>query len=137
MYFPLLQVKCWHPRLMGNFMIILKLGGSDGKASAYNAGDPGLIPGSGRSSGEGNGNPLQYWKIPWMDEPGRLQSLGLERVGKSRKRLRDSTFFHFLLCPLQWFVFTLGSKWLLELIIISVFQKVGWRKEQGRSCPFI
>ena len=35
-------------------------GGSDGKASAYNVGDPGLIPGSGRSSGEGNGNPLQY-----------------------------------------------------------------------------
>ena len=35
-------------------------GGSDGKASAYNAGDPGSIPGSGRSSGEGNGNPLQY-----------------------------------------------------------------------------
>ena len=35
-------------------------GGSDGKASAYNAGDLGLIPGSGRSSGEGNGNPLQY-----------------------------------------------------------------------------
>ena len=28
--------------------------------SAYNAGDPGLIPGSGRSPGEGNGNPLQY-----------------------------------------------------------------------------
>ena len=36
------------------------LGGPDGKASAYNVGDPGLIPGSGRSSGEGNGNPLQY-----------------------------------------------------------------------------
>ena len=35
-------------------------GGSDGKASAYNAGDLGSIPGSGRSSGEGNGNPLQY-----------------------------------------------------------------------------
>ena len=35
-------------------------GGSDGKASAYNAGDPGSIPGSGRSSGEGNGRPLQY-----------------------------------------------------------------------------
>ena len=30
------------------------------KASAYNAGDPGLIPGSGRSPGEGNGTPLQY-----------------------------------------------------------------------------
>ena len=35
-------------------------GGSDSKASAYNEGDPGLIPGLGRSPGEGNGNPLQY-----------------------------------------------------------------------------
>ena len=34
--------------------------GSDGKESACNAGDPGLIPGTGRSPGEGNGNPLQY-----------------------------------------------------------------------------
>ena len=34
-------------------------GGSDDKASAYNTGDPGSIPGSGRS-GEGNGNPLQH-----------------------------------------------------------------------------
>ena len=35
-------------------------GGSDGKASVYNAGDLGLSRGLGRSSGEGNGNPLQY-----------------------------------------------------------------------------
>ena len=35
-------------------------GGSEVKASASNAGDSGLIPGSGRSPGEGNGNPLQY-----------------------------------------------------------------------------
>ena len=35
-------------------------GSSDGKASAYNAGFPGSIPGSGRFPGEGNGNPLQY-----------------------------------------------------------------------------
>ena len=35
-------------------------GGSEGKASACNAGDLGSIPGSGRSPGEGNGNPLQY-----------------------------------------------------------------------------
>ena len=34
--------------------------GSDSKASAYNVGDSGLIPGLGRSSGEGNDNPLQY-----------------------------------------------------------------------------
>ena len=35
-------------------------GGSEVKASASNAGDPDSIPGSGRSPGEGNGNPLQY-----------------------------------------------------------------------------
>ena len=48
-----------------NFMVCeLYLGkaliSSDGKVSAYNAGDPGSIPGLGRSPGEGNGNPLQY-----------------------------------------------------------------------------
>ena len=36
------------------------LGGLDGKTSAYNVGDTGSIPGSERSPGEGNGNPLQY-----------------------------------------------------------------------------
>ena len=35
-------------------------GGSEGKAAAYNAPDPGSTPGWGRSPGEGNGNPLQY-----------------------------------------------------------------------------
>ena len=34
--------------------------GSDGKESTCNAGNPGFIPGSGRSPGEGNGNPVQY-----------------------------------------------------------------------------
>ena len=37
------------------------LGGSDSKASVYDVGDPGSIPGLGRSLGEGNGNPLQYY----------------------------------------------------------------------------
>ena len=61
-------------------------GGSDGKASACNMGDPGSIPGSGGSPGEGNGNPLAThsstlaWKIPWMEEPGRLQSMESQRV---------------------------------------------------------
>ena len=36
------------------------LRGSDGKVSACNVGDPGSIPASGRSPGEGNGNPLQH-----------------------------------------------------------------------------
>ena len=57
--------------------------GSDGKASAYNAGDLGSIPGSGRSPGEGNGNPLQYPCLENLmtEEPGELQSMGLQRVG--------------------------------------------------------
>ena len=41
-------------------MVDLFPGGSDGKASVYNAGDLGSIPGSGISPGEDNGNPLQY-----------------------------------------------------------------------------
>ena len=45
-------------------VILLFPGGSDGEATAYNAGDLGLIPGWGRSSGEGNGNPLQYSFLP-------------------------------------------------------------------------
>jgi len=43
-----------------NLEIGLFPGGSEVKASACNSGDMGLIPGSGRSPGEGNGNPLQY-----------------------------------------------------------------------------
>ena len=40
-------------------IIFIGICGSDGKASVYNAGDPGSSPGLGRSPGEGNGNPLQ------------------------------------------------------------------------------
>ena len=48
------SIACFHSTLWGF------PSSSDGKASACKAGDPGLIPGSGRSPGEGNGNPLQY-----------------------------------------------------------------------------
>ena len=56
------------------------------KSPPGNAGDvrdAGLIPGLGRSPGEGNGNPLSIlaWRIPWTEEPGGLQSMGLQRVG--------------------------------------------------------
>ena len=58
-------------------------GGSDGIASAYSVGDLGSIPGSGRPSGEGNGNHSSTfaWKISWMEEHSMLQSMGLQRVG--------------------------------------------------------
>ena len=59
------------------------IGGSESKVSAYNVGDLGLIPGSGRSLGEGNGNLLQYTCLenPMAEEPGRLQSMGSQRYG--------------------------------------------------------
>ena len=54
-----------------------------GKESTCNAGNMAWIPESERLPGEGNDNPLQYspWKIPWTEEPGGLQSMGLQRVG--------------------------------------------------------
>ena len=58
-------------------------GGSEGKASARNAADPGSIPGSGRSPGEGNGNPLQHSCLENPMDRGAWQAtvLGLQRVG--------------------------------------------------------
>ena len=98
-------------------------GGSTGKESAHNAGNLSLIPGLGRSPGEGKGYPLQYsglensmncialvsltekamaphsstpaWKIPWVEEAGRLQSMGSLRVGHNRATsLSLSIFMH-------------------------------------------
>ena len=55
---------------------------SVGKESACSAGDPGSIPGSGRSPGEGNGYPLRYSCLenPKPEEPGGLQFMALPRV---------------------------------------------------------
>ena len=57
-------------------------GDSDGKVPACNAGDLGLIPGLGKSPGERNDthSSTLAWKIPWTEEPYRLQSMGLQRV---------------------------------------------------------
>ena len=50
---------------------------------AYNAGDPGSIPESGRSPGEGKGthSSILTWKIPWTEESSGLQFIGSQRVG--------------------------------------------------------
>ena len=63
-------------------------GGSDDKESICNAGDPGLIPGSGRSPGEGNDNPLQYSCLENPMVRGAWWAM-VHRVTKSRTRLRD------------------------------------------------
>ena len=70
-------------------------------------GDVGLTAGSGRSPGEGNGNPLQYfaWEIPWTDEAGGLQSMGSRRVshdlGTKEQQLISVTKYPFRLPPLS------------------------------------
>ena len=68
---------------MGLSLFVGFPGGSDGKESVCNAGGLGSIPELGIYPGEGNGYLLQYscLRIPWTEEPGRLQSMGLQRVG--------------------------------------------------------
>ena len=60
-----------------------ELCGSDGKASACSVGDPGSNPGSGSSLGKGKAphSSILARKIPWMEEPVGLQSMGSQRVG--------------------------------------------------------
>ena len=69
-------------------------GGSDGKASAYNAGDPGSVPGLGRTLGEGNGNPLQYSCLENPMDRGSWQAT-VSGVTKSWTRLSSLTDFTF------------------------------------------
>ena len=66
-------------------------GGSEVKASARNVGDPGSIPGLGRSPGEGNGNPLQYSCLENLMDGGGWWAM-VHGVTKGRTRLSDFTF---------------------------------------------
>ena len=77
-------------------------GGSEGKASDSNAGDLGSIPGSGRSPGEGNGNPLKYSCLENLMDRGAWWAT-VHGVAKSWTRLSDFTFtFTFsYFCPLM------------------------------------
>ena len=63
-------------------LLSLLVPNTDGKESACNEEDPGLIPGSGRSPREGHGNPLQYSCLenPMDEESGGLHSMGSQRV---------------------------------------------------------
>ena len=77
--YTLMQSCMWHMDFPGD---------SDGKESACNAGDMGLIPGSRRSPGEGNGNSLQYSCLEnlWTEEPDGLHIV--HGVTKSRTWLK-------------------------------------------------
>ena len=95
-------LKSYKVRIKGNDSIQIKLsdkkffkkgtaegfpGGSDGKESACHAGDPGSVPGSGRSLGEGNGNPLQYSYL--KNSMHRAWQATVQEIGKSWTQLRD------------------------------------------------
>ena len=75
------------------FPIDIFPGGSGVKASAPSVGDPGSIPGLGRSPGEGNGNPLQYSCLE-IPVDGEAWWATVHRVAKSQTRLSDFTYLH-------------------------------------------
>ena len=88
--------------------------GSEVKASAWNAGDLGLISGSGTSPGEGNGNPLRY---SCLENP--MEGGG---VAKSQTWLRDLTFTFWpskltVQDPLFQFVTDVNTKWVNSYLL--------------------
>ena len=94
------QIGCWGLWLFFFFWqswltSLLSLGfpgGSEGNAPAYNAGDLGSIPGSGRKEMATHSSTLA-WKIPWTEKPGRLQSMGSQR--DTTEQLHLVNFFAF------------------------------------------
>ena len=115
-------------------------GGSEVNASACNAGDLGSIPGSGRSPGEGNGNPLQYSCLENPMDGGAWWAT-VHRVAKSQTRL--SNFTHSLTQTLAGAAYP-GS-WLLGYLALTVWSgprvllfscSLGSALKHLTSCPF-
>ena len=82
-------------------------GGSDGKASVYNAGDLASVPGSGRFPGEGSGSSLQYSCLENPMDGGawcRLLSMGSQRVGHDWATSLTYSLIHGLGFPCGWAV---------------------------------
>ena len=71
------------------------------------------------SSGEGHGNLLQYpcWRIPWTEQPGALQSLGLHRVGQDWSDLASLLAWCWVLPPVMW-------------------ETATWSSDGEATCPF-
>ena len=87
-------------------------------ANAGDIRDTGSIPGSGRSAGEGNCHPLQYFfflEDPWTKEPGGLQSIGLQRVGPTWS---DLAHYYYHLCSF-FLVLCFSVDFLISVLRIS------------------
>ena len=70
-------------------------GGSDSKKSICNVGEPGLIPGSGRSPKEmATHSSIFAWEIPWIGEPGRLQFMGSQKSLRKLSKQTTATFYN-------------------------------------------
>ena len=104
-----------------SYCIFSQLGfpsGSNGKEPSCNVRDPCSIPGSGRSSGEGNGyhSSILAWRIPWTKEPSGLQCMGSQRVGHDWMTNtftfhdRPTTYITFISEKLKAFPLRLGTK---------------------------
>ena len=89
-----LQLYCFYSQLGFS-------GGSGDKESACNAGDQGSVPGSGRSLGEGNGNPFQYSCLENSKDRGAWRAT-FHEVTKSRTWLNDWHFHFYFQTPLFW-----------------------------------
>ena len=99
--------------------------GPEVKSSAWNEGDPGSIPGWGRSPGEGSGNPLQYSCLENPMEGGAWQAT-VHGVAKSQTQLSDFTFTEFK----EKYIFEQDELFCCA-IISSGF------KEKKSFCPFL
>ena len=89
-------------------------GGSEVKVSPCNEGDQGSIPGSGRSPGEGNGNPLQYSCLENPIDGGAWWAT-VHGVAKSRTRLSDFTFTLMPIIPSVFSVLAITFMWELSV----------------------
>ena len=110
-----------------SFLLMTFCGSSDSKESACNAGDLGSIPGSGRSSGEGNGNPLQYSCLENPMDRGAWRAT-VHEVTKSwtlLKRLSTQCNDYFWLftkfCHMSFIMLCLVDFWLFPLMLLSLF----------------
>ena len=83
------------------------------KASAYNVGDQGSIPGSGRPPGEGNGNPLQYSCLENPMDGGAWRAT-VHGVAKSQTRLSDLTSLHLTFSGLFYYHYYVRDNFEIE-----------------------
>ena len=95
-------------------------GGSDGKASAYNAGDPGSIPGSGRSPGKGNALSISRPHLPPVPD---TQDPG-EKPNKEQGALSTGCFRSQLKYTLSWNTPPQGQVW--TVLVVTAWGRVPW-----------